>query len=324
MINELLTYWFWVFLLRILVTGGLGFIGSHLVESLSKKNNEILILTKTFSKKSNLKNMNKKIQLKKVNLTNFKKIESILMDFKPEVIVHLAGNTSHSKSFEKPLEDIDSNSKTTLFLLEKIRQSGLSCKFILGSTFIVVGKPEELPVNEKSVCNPTTIYGTNRLSSEYFCKIYNQLYGIHTNIFRITNSYGPREQIKPNKNAVNFLIHQAFKNKKISIYNKGEFFRDLIFVDDVVNGIITILRKGKPGELYWISSGKRIWFKRFAMILQKMTKCEISFPPTPQYTKKVDVGNFVVSNTKLKKLGWKPNIDINTGIKKTIDYFKTK
>ena len=310
--------------MKLLITGGLGFIGSHLVDSLSNKNNEILILTKTLSKRSNLQNLTKNIKIKKINLTDFQKVGRLIENFKPDVIIHLAGNTSHSKSFEKPLQDVDSNIKTTLFMLEKIRQIGLSCKFLLGSTFIVIGRPKKLPVNENTPCNPTTIYGTNRLASEHLCKIYHDVYGINTNIFRITNSYGPREQIKPNKNAVNFLINQASRKKKINIYNNGEFFRDLIFVDDVISGIITILRKGKPGELYWISSAKKMWFKKFARILQKTTGCEISFPPTPGYTKKVDVGNFVVSNLKLKKLGWEPKVSINHGIKKTIDYFSSQ
>lgn len=308
--------------MRLLVTGGLGFIGSHLVESLLKKNYEILILTKSLSKQSNLSNLNKNIKIKKVDITNFNKVGKIIETFKPNMIIHLAGNTSHSKSFEKPLQDVDSNTKSTLFMLEKIRQLKIQCKFILGSTFIVIGKPKKLPVTEKSSCNPTTIYGTNRLASEHLCKIYHELYGINTNIFRITNSYGPREQIIPNKNAVNFLIHKAFMKEKISIYNKGEFFRDLIFVDDVISGITAIINKGKPGELYWISSGKKLWFKNFAKLLNKYTQCKVDYPPTPNYTKKVDVGNFVVSNTKLKKLGWKPKTTINEGIKKTLDFFE--
>ena len=310
--------------MKLLITGGLGFIGSHLVEKLSNKNNEIIILTKTLSKSANLQNLAKNVKIKKINLIDFQKVGRIIEEFKPDVIIHLAGNTSHSKSFEKPLQDVDSNTKTTLFMLEKIRELKSSCKFMLGSTFIVIGRPKKLPVNENTPCNPTTIYGTNRLASEHLCKIYHDVYGINTNIFRITNSYGPREQVKPNKNAVNFLIHQALKNKKISIYNKGEFFRDLIFVDDVINGIVTILKKGKPGELYWISSAKKMWFKKFAEVLQKITKCEISFPPTPSYTKKVDVGNFVVNNSKLKKLGWKPEVDVDSGVRKTINYFNSQ
>ena len=309
--------------MRLLITGGLGFIGSHLVESFSKKNHDIMILTKTLSKKSNIPKINKKISIKKIDVTNFPKVGKIIENFRPNMIIHLAGNTSHSKSFEKPLQDVDSNTKTTLFMLEKIKQLKITCRFILGSTFIVIGKPTKLPVNERTPCNPTTIYGTNRLASEHLCRIYHDLYGIKTNVFRITNSYGPREQIIPNKNAINFLIHKAFNKEKISIYNKGKFFRDLIYVDDVITGINTIIKKGKSGELYWISSGKKIWFKKFAEILQEFTNCEIDYPQTPNYTKKVDVGNFVVDNSKLKKLGWKPKFTINEGIKKTLGFFET-
>ena len=83
--------------------------------------------------------------------------------FKPDVIIHLAGNTSHSKSFEEPLKDVDSNAKSTLFMLEKIRELDLNCRFLLGSTFIVIGKPKKLPVNEDTPCNPTTIYGNKQI-----------------------------------------------------------------------------------------------------------------------------------------------------------------
>jgi len=310
-------------LLKLLITGGLGFIGSSLVDSLSKKNHKIKILTKTFSKKNNIKNSYDKVEIEKINLTNFKRLGQIIEKFKPDIIIHLAGNTSHSKSFEEPLEDIDSNSKTTLFMLEKIRELGLSCKFVLGSTFIVIGKPTKLPVTESTPCNPTTIYGTNKLASEHFCKIYHDVYGLDTVIFRITNSYGPREQVISTKNAVNFLIYEAFNRKEISIYNKGKFFRDFIYIDDVVSGINVILKKGKSGELYWISSGKKTWFYEFANILEKNTNCKVVFPKTPTYTKKVDVGNFIVNNAKLRKLGWSPKISINVGIKKTLDYFQS-
>ena len=307
--------------MRLLITGGLGFIGSHLVDSLSKKSYKIKILTKTLSKKDNIKNSSN-IQIEKIDLVNFKRLGQIIEKFKPDMIIHLAGNTSHSKSFEKPLEDIESNAKTTLFMLEKIRELGLPCKFVLGSTFIVIGKPKKLPVTENTPCNPTTIYGTNRLASEHYCKIYHDVYRINTVVFRITNSFGPREQTIPSKNAVNYLIHNAFKGNTVTIYNRGKFFRDLIYISDVVSGIETIINKGKSGELYWISSGKKLWFYELANLLEKLTNCKVKFVATPKYTKKTDVGNFVVDNSKLKSIGWKPKISTKDGIKKTLEYFE--
>ena len=309
--------------MRLLITGGLGFIGSHLVDSLSKKSYKIKILTKTLSKKDNIKNLSSNVQIEKIDLVNFKKLGQIIEKFKPDIIIHLAGNTSHSKSFEKPLEDVESNAKTTLFMLEKIRELGLSCKFVLGSTFIVIGKPKKLPVTENTPCNPTTIYGTNRLASEHYCKIYHDVYGIDTVVFRITNSFGPREQIIPSKNAINYLIHNAFKGNTVTLYNRGKFFRDLIYVSDVVSGIKTILNKGKSGELYWISSGRKIWFYELANLLGKLTNCKVKFVATPRYTKKTDVGNFVADNSKLRKLGWAPKTSVEIGIKKTLEFFES-
>ena len=264
----------------------------------------------------------KKIKIEKIDVTNFKKLSQSIQKNKPDVIIHLAGQTSHSKSFEKPLNDVDSNTKSTIFILEEIRKKKLKCRFILGSTFVVIGSPDKLPVDEKTPCWPTTIYGTNRLASEHYCKIYHEVYGLDTVIFRITNSFGPREQVIPKKNAVNFLIHEAFKGNELTIFKKGKFFRDLIYISDVISGIKTIMTKGKSGDLYWISSGKKTWFYQLGELLEQLTEAKVKFIKTPKYTKKVDVGNFVVSNSKLKSLGWKPKVNLNEGIEKTLEYFK--
>ena len=308
--------------MKIMVTGGMGFVGSHLCESLLKENHNLIILTKSFKKKSNIEHIKTKIKQEKINITNFSKLGKSIEKNKPDVIIHLAGQTSHSKSFENPISDIDVNAKSTLFMLQKIKELNLKCKFVLGSTFIVIGKPKKLPVNEESICNPTTIYGTNRLASEHYCKIFNQVYGLDTLIFRITNAFGPREQIIKNKNAVNYLIHEAFKGNKVSIYNNGDFYRDLIYITDVITGIKTVIKNGKKGNLYWISSGKKTWFYQLGNWLTQFSNVKIKYVNSPTYTQKVDVGNFVVDNSKLKSLGWKPSVSVKDGIKMTLEYFE--
>lgn len=216
------------------------------------------------------------------------------------------------------------NIKSTMCILESIRQHVPNCKLILGSTFIVIGKPERLPVTEGSKCDPTTIYGANRLTSEHLCKIYHNMYGLDSMSFRITNCYGPREQVISDKNAINYLIYKAFNGEKITLFNKGQFYRDLIYVSDVISALKVIMKKGKSGNLYWISSGKKTWFYKFGNLLTKQTGTKVIFTPTPKYTKKVDVGNFVANNTKLQKLGWKPKVSLESGIMKTLDYFKSQ
>ena len=284
--------------MKIMITGGAGFVGSHLAEYLLKNRHKIMICTKTSVK--NVEGIRDKVQLEKIDVTNYVKLEKFIIKNKPDVIIHLAGNTSHSKSFELPFNDLDSNTKSTLNILEIIRNTLPKCKFILGSTFVVIGKPIKLPVNEQTPCNPTTMYGVNRLSSEYYTKIYNQVYGLNTNIFRITNSFGPKEQIIPKKNAINYLI----------------------YISDVVSAINKIMTKGKQGELYWISSSKKTWFYEIGNTLEKLTNAKTKYVKPPKYTKKVDVGNFVVSNLKIRSLGWKPKISVKVGIEKTLKYFK--
>ena len=307
-----------------MITGGMGFIGSYLSEQLFAEKYDLIILTKSFVKKHNITKISKKIKIEKIDVTNFKKLSQSIQKNKPDVIIHLAGQTSHSQSFEEPLNDVDSNTKSTLFILEEIRKKKLKCRFILGSTFVVIGRPDKLPVDERTTCWPTMIYGVNRLASEHYCKIYHEVYGIDTVIFRITNSFGPREQVVSNKNAVNFLIHQAFLGKTVTIFKKGKFFRDLIYISDVISGIKIIMKKGKSGELYWISSGRKIWFYKLGKLLEKLTDAKVKFVKESNYTKKVDVGNFVVDNSKLRALGWKPKISFNQGIKETLEYFKSE
>jgi len=309
--------------MKVLITGGTGFVGSHLCDRLIKDEHEVTLVARNDNKMKNVAQNLDKIRLEYVDVTKFDELEKSIEKNNPDVIFHLAGETSHKRSFENPLYDVDVNSKSTLCILEKIRKTNPQCRFILGSTFIVIGRPSQLPVNEETPCNPTTIYGINRLSSEYYSKIYHDVYGLDTVVFRITNSFGPREQSDtPIKNAINFLIHQAYKGEEVTIYNKGQFFRDVIYISDVISALKTLMHKGKAGNLYWVSSYTKTWFYQIGSWLEELTGAKIKYVDPPTYTEKVDVGNFLVDNTKLSSLGWKIEVPVKDGIKKTIQFFE--
>jgi UDP-glucose 4-epimerase len=309
--------------MKILITGGSGFIGSHLSDFLVSENHQIIIAVRSENKNKNIEYLKTKIRIDKVDVSNYDEISNCILENKPDVIFHLAGETSHKKSFETPFEDVKSNSISTLNILEIIRKSNLNCKFILGSTFIVIGKNAMLPINEETPCNPSTMYGAHRLLSEHYCKIYHNVYGIDTIIFRITNCFGPREQYEiPTKNALNYMIYKAYKNKTVSIFNEGKFFRDLIFISDVISALNIIMKKGRSGNLYWIANGAKTWFHEIGKCLEEFTNTQVEYVQSPEYTTKTDVGDFLVDNTKLSSLGWTPNVTLRNGIKKTLDYFK--
>jgi UDP-glucose 4-epimerase len=309
--------------MRVLITGGTGFVGSHLCDELIKDGHDVTLLARNDNKKKNVIQNLDKIRLEYVDVTKFDELEKSIEKNNPDVIFHLAGETSHKKSFENPLYDVEVNSKSTLCILEKIRKTNPRCRFILGSTFIVIGKPNHLPVNEETPCNPTTIYGINRLSSEYFSRIYHNVYGLDTLVFRITNSFGPREQSDtPIKNALNFLIYQAYNGEEVTIYNQGQFFRDIIYISDVISALKTLMYNGKAGNLYWISSYTKTWFYQIGSWLKEFADAKIIYVDPPKYTEKVDVGNFLVDNTKLSSLGWKVEISVKDGIEKTLQFFE--
>ncbi|MGI0010804.1 MAG: NAD-dependent epimerase/dehydratase family protein [Nitrosopumilaceae archaeon] len=310
--------------MKIIITGGTGFIGSSLAERLLKENHEVILLVRSDKKNSNIANFANKVTIEHCDVTDEKLINEIISRISPDAIFHFAGQLTTYESFENPLYDVDVNSKSTIIILEAVRKLKNNCRFLLGSTFWVVGRPEKLPVTEKDCCHPRNIYAADRLASENYCSIYNIVYGLDTIVLRFTNTYGEKEQyLDPKKAALNYLLYKAFKGEDVPIYNNGKFFRDYIHVTDVVSACKIILEKGKSAETYFVGSGIRTWFYEIAKIIEKLTSAKIVYVDAPPYHKKIDVGNFVVDNSKLRGLGWQPEMNIKDGIKSILDYFKT-
>ena len=309
--------------MKIIITGGTGFIGSGLAEKLLDDNHELLLITRNNNKNSNIANFADKIKITYCDVTNEKKMTEIILDSAPDAIFHFAGQLTTYESFEKPFYDVDANCKSTLIILESIRKLNKKCRFLLGSTFWVIGKSENLPVDENSPCNPRNIYAADRLASENYCSIYKLVYDLDTIVLRFTNTYGEKEQyLNPKKAALNYLLYKAHIGEDVPIYSKGEFFRDYIHIKDVISACKLVLEKGISGETYFVGTGIKTWFNNIAKIMEKLRNAKIVFINPPPYHKKIDIGNFVIDNTKLKKLGWEPTIDIETGIKSIFDYFE--
>ncbi|MFC1985305.1 NAD-dependent epimerase/dehydratase family protein, partial [Chloroflexota bacterium] len=233
----------------ILITGGLGFLGSNLAESLVEKGYPVLIVSRSDRKKQNIASFAEKVKLEYGDITEFDWIQAVILKYRPEVIFHFAGQLTSYESFEKPLYDVDVNSKSTIAILEAIRKLEKPCRFILGSTFWVVGKPNQLPINEETPCQPCNIYAADRLASEHYCKIYNLVYNLDTVIMRLTNTFGIKEQYDNlRKAALNYLLYRGLKGETVPIYSEGKFFRDYIYISDVVAASETIMEKGNAGE----------------------------------------------------------------------------
>jgi UDP-glucose 4-epimerase len=308
---------------RVLITGGLGFVGSNLAEDLVGKGYDVIVLSRSKGKLQNISGIIDKVSIEYGDVTDFGWLEKTILAYKPDVIFHLAGQLTSYESFEKPLYDIDVNAKSTLVFLEAIRKLNKPCRFILGSTFWVVGRPKSLPINEETPCNPLNIYAANRLAAENYCKIYHRVYDLDTLIMRLTNTFGIKEQHdNPKKAALNNLIYRGYKGQTIPIYDEGKFFRDYIYVSDVVSAAEVMMERGKAGECYFVGTGVKTWFYEIGRWLEELTPGKVVYVESPDFHKRINVGNIVVDNSKIRSLGWDWKVSVKEGIKKVLEYYR--
>jgi UDP-glucose 4-epimerase len=309
--------------LKTLVLGGMGFVGSHLSEDLVNNGHDVAIISKSERKIQNISKILDKVQIAYGDITNFEWLETTVLKHQPDVIFHFAGQLTHYEAFENPLYDVDVNAKTTIVVLEAVRKLKKACRFVLGSTFWVVGKPESLPINEETPCNPLNLYAADRLASEHYCKIYNKVYDLDALVMRLTNTFGPREQYdNPRKAALNYLLYKGFKGENVPIYDEGKFYRDYIYVSDIVSAAKAVMEKGKSGELYFIGTNTPTWFYEIGKLIEELTPGKVVYVKSPDYHKRVDVGNIIIDNAKTKQLGWNWKVSVKDGLKKTLEYYR--
>lgn len=307
----------------ILITGGLGFLGSNLAEGLVKKGHDIVLVSRSARKKQNVADFTERVKVEYGDVTDFDWIQSLVLKHRPSVIFHFAGQLTSYESFEKPFYDVDVNCKSSLAILEVVRKLEKPCRFILGSTFWVVGKPGQLPVSEETPPDPQNIYAANRLASENYCKIYHAVYDLDTVVMRLSNTFGIREQYdNARKAGLNYLLYRGFKGQTIPIYSEGKIFRDYIYVSDVVSAAEVIMERGKAGECYFVGTGVKTWFYDIGKWIEELTDGKVVYVEPPDFHKRIDVGNIVVDNTKIKSLGWDWKVTVKGGLERTLEYYR--
>lgn len=304
---------------KVLITGGLGFIGSFLAEKCVDKGYDVTILSRTGSKIGNIGNIRKSVN---VIIKDVGEIGRGVAGF--DCIFHLAGSTDNYAIMEnEPYKDIRLNCTNTIALLEACKKYNPKARIVFGSTFFVNGRPSKLPVTPETPCLPLGLYGATRLTGEHFCRIYHNIFGLDVVTVRFTNVFGPREQMNnPKKAGFNYLIGLAIKGMEIPLYENGNFFRDYIYVEDAADACIIVAQKGKAGKIYYIGRGEFVKFKKLVDIVVKETGAKVRVISPPDFHKKVGIRDYVCNNSELKKIGWKPRVTLEEGIRRTISYCK--
>lgn len=298
--------------MRILVTGGAGFIGSHLVDDLVEKKREVMVIDDlSTGKKSNLQKSIKKISLINKSLADAAK-EIKAADY----IYHLAALPRIERSIDDPLGTHEANVEGTLIALELAKRLKVK-RFIYTSSSSVYGIQKHLPLKENFSPNPQNPYAYQKLMGEHYCQLYNKLYNLPVIIFRLFNVYGPRMVSKGSYKLVFTKWLEQIKDKKpLSVYGKGDQTRDFTYISDTVNGLISglALSPKKTFEIFNIGRGKQISVKNLASLFKK----SVAFLPPREYEEKFKEADI----SKIKKmLAWEPVVSIEEGIKRLLNFY---
>jgi len=312
---------------KVLITGGLGFIGSNLAIKLVELDAKVTILDALIPEyggnKFNIFPIKNKVDVKIGDMRNPATIKQVAID--KEIIFNLAGTLSHIDSMQDPLTDMEINCRAQLCLLEACRKFNNKVKIVFAGTRNQYGKALYLPVDEKHIQEPTDINGINSIAAEKYHLLYNRIYEIKAVSLRMTNTFGPRHQMKHSRQGIlNWFIRLLMDKKTIELYGDGSQIRDVNYVDDVVDALIVSARSNKTnGEVYNLG-GEAITLKEF---VQKAIKIlgsgTYKMKKFPKERKSIEIGNYVADIKKIKdELDWQPATSIEEGIQKTIEYYK--
>ena len=313
---------------KILITGGLGFIGSNLALRLVKYNNNVTILDSLIPEYGgNKRNIDKIKNRVTVNVSDVRDHHSISQLIKDQdYLFNLAGQTSHLDSMNDPISDLDINAKAQLSILEACRKNNPDIRIVFASTRQIYGKPKYLPVDEKHPLHPVDVNGVNKIAGEQYHILYHKVYGISSSVLRLTNTYGPRMRIKDARQTfLGIWIRNLLEKKPIQIFGDGKQRRDYNYIEDVLDALlITAKEENAIGKVYNLGAPDSISLEDTAKIMCKEIEgSDYQMIPFPEDRKAIDVGDFICDySTFGNQFGWEPKVNFEDGIQRSIEYFK--
>ena len=307
-------------MVRVLVTGGAGFVGSHLVDSLVKHGFEVIVLDNLFSGKlENLKHVDKRnFCLVKGDVRSKADLRKVLKNV--DFVFHLAAIVSVPLSIEKPLFVNEVNVNGTLNVLEESLRAGVK-RLIYASSCAVYGEPINVPIDENHPTRPLSPYGVSKLAAEHYCRVFYEVYGLETVCLRFFNIYGPRQSSGPYAGVISKFISSLKHGKPPIIFGDGKQTRDFVYIEDVVDAcLLSLESKGCVGEFINIGSGVETSISDLAEILIELFGL-LDVKPKYAQPRTGDIRRSCASLNKAKRLlGYQPKISLIEGLKRVIEY----
>jgi len=312
---------------KVLVTGGLGFIGSNLCRALADLGARVTAVDSLLPDYGgNLFNLQDYEERVRINIADVRGNGMEFLVRGHDVLFNLAGQVSHIDSMTDPVTDLEINCTSQLRLLEAVRRGNPDLKIVYAGTRQVYGKPMYLPVDEKHLLQPVDVNGINKISGEFYHLVYQQVYGIRASSLRLTNTYGPRQLIRHNRQGfVGWFIRKAAFGEEIQIFGDGLQKRDFNHVDDVVDAF---LRAGAldaaDGQAINLGDDTPVSLGDLVTVLLDVAGGgRFTLVPFPPERKRIDIGDFYADIGKARALlGWAPTVPLRRGLEETIAYYR--
>ncbi|MFS8512490.1 MAG: SDR family oxidoreductase [Planifilum fulgidum] len=301
--------------MKVMVTGGAGFIGSHIVDRLIELGHDVIILDNLSTGKKAF--IHPGASFYQVDLRD-RRLGEILEAERPEAVIHQAAQIDVPTSVKDPLFDAETNILGTLQLLEACRRSGVR-KIVYASSAAVYGEPVFLPIDEEHPVDPLSNYGISKYTPECYLKVYKQLYGLDYTILRYANVYGIRQDPRGEGGVIAIFLERVLRKEALTIFGDGKQTRDFVYVGDIAEANIRALHRGS-GRVFNLGTGVPTSLEELVRILGEVTEKEIRVEYAPERPGDIRHSHFDCRRAE-KWLDWTPRIDLKTGLRMTYEYY---
>lgn len=312
---------------HILITGGLGFIGSNLAIRLTELGANVTLVDSLIPEYGgNLWNIEPIKDRVRVNISDVRDEHAMKYLIQGhDYLFNLAGQTSHVDSMNDPYPDLEINARAQLSILEACRKYNPGIKLVFASTRQLYGAPQYLPVDENHPLAPVDVNGINKMAGEWYHLLYNNVYGIRSAVLRLTNTYGPRMRVKDARQTfLGIWIRNIIEDKPVLVFGDGMQIRDFNYVDDVVDALLMCASSNEAnGEIFNLGADAPIKLKDTAELLLQVAGCgRYQLVPFPEERKVIDIGDYYADYRKiLTRLRWKPAVPLAEGLRRTLAYY---
>ena len=314
---------------RVLVTGGLGFIGSTLARELVASDSMVVLVDSLIPEYGgNLHNIADIADTVRVNISDVRDEHSLRYLVKDQdYLFNLAGQTSHLDSMENPFTDLEINCRSQLSILEACRRHNPEIRTVFASTRQLYGRPQYLPVDEDHPLAPVDVNGINKLAGEWYHLLYGEVYGLDVCVLRLTNTYGPRMRVKDARQTfLGYWFRQLLDGEELLVFGDGQQRRDFNYVDDAVRALLlAATREEARGKVYNLGSDEVMSLEELAKLLvdRQGGDARYRIVPFPADRKAIDIGDYYGDFSRIKaELGWQPTVGLEAGIDRSLDFYR--